>query len=60
MEELDIPNVEVFDQWLVEERVYLQGLTKEPLEETPQMEYYTKLIKLWASEYVPTLPQPVF
>lgn len=56
--ELGISNSAVFDEWLVEERAYLQGLVKEPLAETLQMEYYTKLVKFYASEYVVTLRTP--
>jgi hypothetical protein len=36
-------------EWLKEEEEYLKGLSKKPLEETLEMEYY-KLLK--ASEYV--------
>lgn len=41
---------DVFDQWLVEEKAYLEGLKKEPQVETAQMDYYQKLIKLWESK----------
>lgn len=37
-------------EWLKEEEVYLRGLSKEPLEETLEMEYYKLLLKLDASE----------
>jgi len=40
----------VFGEWLDEERVYLQGLTKEPIRESQEMEYYQKLVNLNASE----------
>ena len=40
----------VFEQWLTEERVYLKGLSKEPMQETLEMEYYQKLVNHWASE----------
>jgi len=30
----------VFDTWCEEERVYLKGLSKEPIIETLEMEYY--------------------
>ena len=52
MKDLGISDVLVFEAWLVEERTYLQGLKKEPAEETLQIEYYQKLVNLWASEWV--------
>jgi len=57
MEDLGIPDEGVFETWLEEERAYLQGLKKEPPEETLQMEYYQKLVNLWASESVSPPPQ---
>ena len=39
-------------EWLKEEEEYLKGLSKEPLEETLEMEYYKLLLNLKASEYV--------
>ncbi|KAJ3765786.1 hypothetical protein FB446DRAFT_654740 [Lentinula raphanica] len=50
MSDLGVPSVETFDQWLEEERDYLNGLKKEPQEETLQMEYYKKLVKLQDAE----------
>jgi hypothetical protein len=50
MKDLGISDASVFEAWLVEERTYLQGLKKEPAEETLQIEYYQKLVNLWASE----------
>ena len=50
MLDMDIPTVDVFEDWLKEEREYLQGLKTEPDAETLQMEYYQKLINLHASE----------
>ena len=52
MQDLGISNESVFEVWLEEERVYLRGLKTEPAEETLQMEYYQRLVNLWASEYV--------
>ncbi|TEB31942.1 hypothetical protein FA13DRAFT_1843167, partial [Coprinellus micaceus] len=43
---------DVFHAWLKEEHDYLTGLSKEPLEETLQMEYYQRLINLKARKYV--------
>lgn len=37
-------------EWLKEEEEYLRGLTKEPLEETLEMEYYKLLLNLSTSE----------
>ncbi|KZP09666.1 hypothetical protein FIBSPDRAFT_914038 [Athelia psychrophila] len=37
----------IMEQWLLEEKAYLQNLEKEPPEETLQMEYYQRLMHLW-------------
>lgn len=50
MADLDITDPAVFEEWLEEERVYLTGLAKEPIQETLQMEYYQKLVNLRESE----------
>ncbi|KAJ3712115.1 hypothetical protein DFJ43DRAFT_1135053 [Lentinula guzmanii] len=50
MSNLGIPSTETFGQWLKEEREYLSQLKKEPLEETLQMDYYRKLVKLLDAE----------
>jgi hypothetical protein len=50
MADLNITSVEVFAQWLEEEREYLKGLSMEPIRETQEMEYYQKLVNLQASE----------
>jgi hypothetical protein len=52
MNDLNISDKKVFENWLEEERVYLKGLRKEPDEETLQMEYWQKLVNLQGSEYV--------
>ncbi|KAF8344672.1 hypothetical protein F5887DRAFT_1062040 [Amanita rubescens] len=36
----------VFPTWLDEERTYLQSLSTEPLQETLEMEYYSRLVEL--------------
>lgn len=41
-----------FKDWLVEEKAYLQGLKKEPPQETLAMEYHQRLTHLWHCEYV--------
>jgi len=50
MRDLNVTNVTVFEVWQVEEKEYLIGLKKEPLEETLHMEYLQKLINLQAAE----------
>lgn len=50
MRDMGIQSIDTFDTWFVEERLYLEGLKKEPEHETLQMEYYQKLIKLWESK----------
>jgi len=50
MADLNISDTHVFEEWRQEERVYLEGLQKEPITETLEMEYYQKLINLHASE----------
>jgi hypothetical protein len=52
MQDLGVSDVSVFEDWLAEEKAYLLGLQKEPLEETLQMEYWQKLLNLQASKYV--------
>lgn len=42
----------VVEEWLKEEEEYLRGLSKEPLLETLEMEYYKLLVTLGDSEYV--------
>jgi hypothetical protein len=41
---------EVVQEWLREEEVYLRGLSKEPLDETLEMEYYKMLLSLRVTE----------
>jgi hypothetical protein len=52
MDDQGIADTGVFEQWLKEERVYLQGLSKEPISETKEMEYYQKLVNFHASTYI--------
>ncbi|KAG6818274.1 hypothetical protein H0H93_006352 [Arthromyces matolae] len=49
MVDQNIANAGIFKQWLEEERSYLAGLQREPLQETLEMEYYQKLVNLEAS-----------
>ena len=53
MADLKITDMGVFVEWLEEEQDYLKGLSKEPICETQEMEYYQKLVNLNASEWVP-------
>ncbi|KAJ3833253.1 hypothetical protein F5878DRAFT_654388 [Lentinula raphanica] len=50
MNDLGISSADTFEEWLKEERDYLNGLKREPAEETLQMEYYQKLVKLQDAE----------
>jgi hypothetical protein len=50
MADLRITDAKVFDEWQDEERVYLEGLQKETITETLEMEYYQKLVNLHVSE----------
>jgi hypothetical protein len=43
-------DMDIVKDWLKEEDEYLRGLSKEPLEETLEMEYYKLLLSLNASE----------
>ena len=52
MVNLEISDPETFDKWLEEEKMYLEGLTRELEEETLQVEYYQRLLALWSSERV--------
>jgi hypothetical protein len=52
MHDQNITNVSVFQEWLAKEKAYLEGLSREPLEESLAMEYWQKLVNLGASEYV--------
>ena len=45
-----VKGTEVFSEWLTDERAYLVGLKREPLQETWQMEYWQKLVTLAASQ----------
>ncbi|KAF7967244.1 hypothetical protein HWV62_35063 [Athelia sp. TMB] len=51
MLDLRIADTAIFEQWREEEKVYLQGLSKEPMRETLQMEYYQKLVNLAAASH---------
>ncbi|KAF9232688.1 hypothetical protein BU15DRAFT_90591 [Melanogaster broomeanus] len=50
MWDLNITNKSVFDTWRLEEKVYLESLSREPEVETHQMKYWERLVKLSASK----------
>ncbi|KAJ6538646.1 hypothetical protein DFH09DRAFT_1249621 [Mycena vulgaris] len=52
MRELGVLSRNEFDQWREKERAHLQTLSKEPEEETMEMEYFQKLVNLQDAEYV--------
>ncbi|KAJ7813877.1 hypothetical protein B0H14DRAFT_3090238 [Mycena olivaceomarginata] len=54
MASLGVETRSVFETWLEKEKTYLNSLTKEPAEETLQMEYYQKLVNLHDHEQVLT------
>ncbi|KAG2038237.1 hypothetical protein BDR03DRAFT_933641 [Suillus americanus] len=49
MQDLKVADVSIFEHWLEDEKAYLAGLTREPEEETLQMEYWQRLVNLAAS-----------
>ncbi|KAF8217912.1 hypothetical protein K438DRAFT_1901011 [Mycena galopus ATCC 62051] len=46
MASMGVATRSVFETWLEKEKGYLAGLSKEPVQETLQMEYYQKLVNL--------------
>lgn len=50
MNDQNIANTSVFQDWLAKEKAYLEGLSREPLLETLEMEYWQKLVNLGASQ----------
>ncbi|KAJ7855762.1 hypothetical protein B0H14DRAFT_3448862 [Mycena olivaceomarginata] len=46
MASLGVETRSVFETWLEKEKTYLNSLTKEPAQETLQVEYYQKLVNL--------------
>lgn len=47
---LGATDADIVKTWLREEEEYLRALSKEPAEETMEMEYYKMLTDLYASE----------
>ena len=52
MQDLNITDGTTFKVWLREEKYYLEGLQREPEEETHMMEYWQRLVKLNESMWV--------
>jgi len=50
MKDLGVADRKELELWRTEEQEYLKGLSKEPISETTEMEYYQRLVKLMASE----------
>ena len=46
MQDLNVVDMATFEVWLREEKSYLEGLQREPEEETLTMEYWQRLTKL--------------
>lgn len=53
MRDLGVESREVFETWLEKEKAHLRTLSKEPVEETLEMEYYQKLVNMREAECVP-------
>jgi hypothetical protein len=52
MRRLGVSTRAVFETWLEKEKDFLATLSKEPIQETLEMEYYQKLVNLLDHEYV--------
>jgi hypothetical protein len=52
MVKLSVQDVSVFEEWLKLEKVCLDKLSTEALEETLKMEYYQKRVNLDKAEYI--------
>lgn len=50
MRDLGVDSRDVFEEWLAAEKAHLRTLSKEPLEETLEMEYLQKLVALNEAE----------
>jgi hypothetical protein len=49
MQDLGLSDSQIFETWWEEEHAFFEGLAKEPIIETLEMEYYQKLNNLGAS-----------
>ena len=52
MAEQGIESEATFNSWLTEEKTYLHSLSKEPIQETLEMEYYQRLVNLNATQHM--------
>ena len=52
MKDLSVKDRNEFEAWRIKEEEYLKGLSHEPIAETMEMEYYQRLLKFRASQYV--------
>ncbi|KAJ6599943.1 hypothetical protein DFH09DRAFT_901956 [Mycena vulgaris] len=52
MRELGVQDKSTFEDWLAAEKACLLSLTREPIEETLDMEYYQKLVNLAAQTHI--------
>ena len=52
LEKLGATDAMMVEGWLQEEAAYLRGLSKEPLEETLEMEYYKMVLSFCDSKWV--------
>ena len=50
MQDQGVANTSIFEDWLAEEKTYLEALSREPLQESLAMEYWQKLVNLGASQ----------
>lgn len=50
MEAQGISDPSVFNIWLEEERLYLEGLKREPVQDTLEMDYYRRLMSFYDYE----------
>src|SRR6266550_903259 len=50
MQAQGISDINIFTDWLEEERQYLEGLKQEPVQDTLEMEYYRRLVVLYEYE----------
>jgi hypothetical protein len=53
MRELGVQLRDEFETWRTKEKAHLRSLSKEPEQETLEMEYFQKLVNLRDTEYVP-------
>ena len=52
MQELSVQSCDEFETWRAKEKAHLRSLSKEPEQETLEMEYFQKLVNLRDTKYV--------